>query len=174
MRAGAATALLVAIIAQGAILAGLYVHAAIPLWFGEEIRVATTPVDPRSLFRGNYARLHYAFSQVDGKYLDVDEALRVGDVVYVALARQPDGLYAFAGAGLEPPDDALALRGRVAGRVEHEDGSEAYFINYGIDAFFAPKEKALALERQLRDGGVAVLMVGDDGRARVRDVLGKP
>jgi uncharacterized membrane-anchored protein len=172
MKTGAAKALLLAIIVQGFILAGIYVNASIPLWFGKEIRVATTPVDPRSLFRGNYARLQYGFTRVDAEHFDVDEALRIGDVVYVALAKQPDGLYAFSGAALEQPDDGVALRGRVVGQVENEEGVRTYSVNYGIDAFFAPKDKALALERQLRDGGVAVLMVGDDGRARVRDVLG--
>lgn len=172
MKNKTALALLAAIFLQGAILAGMYVNAAMPLWLGEEVRVATTPVDPRSLFRGNYARLQYGFTQVDAEHFDVDETLRVGDVVYVSLEKRPDGLYAFSGAGLAWPEGGIVLRGRVAGHVEDENGVQTYFVNYGIDAFFAPKEKALALERQLRGGGVAVLMVGDDGRARVRDVLG--
>ena len=54
----------VAIFAQVLLLGGMVARAAYPLWAGQEVRVKTTPVDPRSLFRGNYARLGYSFSQV--------------------------------------------------------------------------------------------------------------
>ncbi len=53
--------LVTAIIFQGLILIGMYVSAAMPQWTGTEIRVSTIPVDPRSMFRGHYARLNYAF-----------------------------------------------------------------------------------------------------------------
>ncbi len=42
---------------------------------------------------------------------------------------------------------------------------------YGIEAFFAPKEKALKLEEDLRDGGVTVLMVSAGGKARIKAVV---
>ena len=45
---------------------------------------------------------------------------------------------------------------------------------YGVEAFFASKETALALEEDLRDGGVAVLMIADDGRARIKNVIAMP
>ena len=38
-------------------------------------------------------------------------------------------------------------------------------VTYGIEALFAPKEKALQLERELRDSAVAVLKVAPNGRA---------
>ncbi|MBT3870270.1 MAG: GDYXXLXY domain-containing protein [Gammaproteobacteria bacterium] len=51
-----------------AVLVGMYVTAALPLWTGAEIRLATAPVDPRSLFRGNYALLSYDISEIDSTY----------------------------------------------------------------------------------------------------------
>ena len=171
------TGLILAIVFQLLVLTSMYVKAAIPLWTGQEIKVKTIPVDPRSLFRGNYARLRYDFDRVDGKYLGVDENLRSGDVVYVSLNEQSDGLYVFSGAGLQEPVEKVFLRGRVIRhhmeKIDKENYKRSYDVNYGIDAFFAPKEKALALEKELRDGGVAVLMVGDDGRARIKDVIGQ-
>ncbi len=44
-------------------------------------------------------------------------------------------------------------------------------IKYGIEAFFAPRERALQLEKDLRGGGVAVLMVSSGGKARLMDVI---
>ena len=41
------------------VLAGEYTNAVYPLWTGQEIKLKTVPVDPRSLFRVNYARLRY-------------------------------------------------------------------------------------------------------------------
>ena len=55
-------ALLAALTLQVAILAGVFVNGFYPLWLGKEIRLETRPVDPRDLFRGNYARLGYDFS----------------------------------------------------------------------------------------------------------------
>ena len=50
-----------AIAFQLVVLAGMVVNAALPRWTGTEIRVRTVPVDPRSMFRGNYAQLGYDF-----------------------------------------------------------------------------------------------------------------
>ena len=46
-------------------------------------------------------------------------------------------------------------------------------MKYGIEALFAPKEKALALERQLRDSGVAVVRVAPNGKAALVTVEAK-
>ena len=45
-------------------------------------------------------------------------------------------------------------------------------VKYGIEAYFAPKERALELEDKLRDGGVAELMVTSSGQVALRDVTG--
>jgi hypothetical protein len=44
-------------------------------------------------------------------------------------------------------------------------------VDFGIHAFFAPKEKALQLEKDLRDGGVAVLMFVSNGSVTLKDVV---
>ena len=46
-----------------------------------------------------------------------------------------------------------------------------YFVTYGIEAFFAQKERALKLEKDLQNGnGIAVLMVTDGGKAALKEV----
>ncbi len=171
------TGLFAAVLFQFVVLTGMYVKAAIPLWTGQEIKVKTVPVDPRSLFRGNYARLRYEFSEIDARELKSEAELDVGDIVYVSLKLNRLKLYEFSGASLETPQNSIFLRGRISNTRftrprSDSDGSdiEHYAINYGLDAFFAPKEKALALERDLREGGIAVLMVASDGRARIKSI----
>ena len=61
-RSKVAVGLGAAIAFQLVVLAGMVVYAAMPLWTGTEIRVKTVPVDPRSMFRGNYAQLRYEFA----------------------------------------------------------------------------------------------------------------
>lgn len=160
-----------AIAFQFLVLTGMYVSAQIPLWTGEEIRLKTIPVDPRSLFRGNYARLEYEISQIPADQFPQDTKLRQGEVVYISLKPGRGGLYKLAGAGLEKPSGGIFLRGRVTG-TWFGGSHENYRINYGIEAFFAPKEKALGLESDLRNGGVAEVMVSGGGRARLKGVTG--
>ena len=165
-------ALALAALAQVFILAGILVRAAMPLWTGQEIRIDTIPVDPRSLFRGNYALLRYEFSSIEGEYVPDDTYLREGEVIYVSLQPGEDGKHVFAAATLEKPETGVYLRGRVQGAGFGRWRSNIP-VDYGIEAFFAPREEALALESELRDGGVAVLMVSQSGRARLKDVIGE-
>ena len=147
-------ALLGALLLQLMVMAGVFINGFYPLWVGDEIRLKTQPVDPRDLFRGNYARLNYAFSTVDSP------DLRPGEVVYLPLIRDGE-LWITGSPGHEKPAEGPFLRGRVSGSFW--GGSNR--IKFGIEALFAPKEKALALERQLRDEAVAVVRVAPNGRA---------
>ena len=157
-----------AIALQVIVLAGMVASAAMPLWTGAEVRVATLPVDPRSMFRGNYARLNYDFSTLPEDAPDGVGELRAGEIVYVSLESGKDGLYRYARASLERPEGGVFLRGRI------QRGGAPYRVRYGIEAFFAPKKEALRLERELRDGGVAVLRVSASGRAAIEGIVPSP
>lgn len=164
-----AIGLVAAIAFQLLVLVGMVVNAALPLWTGTEIRVRTVPVDPRSLFRGNYVRLGYEFGDLPEDALREEGGARHGEVVHVRLERGEGGEYGYAGVSLDPPADGVFLRGRIVGFLpEHQR------VRYGIEAFFAPKEKALKLEKDLRHGGIAVLMVAGNGRAALKDVIPAP
>ncbi len=163
-----AAGLVAAIAFQLVVLVGMVVNAALPLWTGTEIHVKTVPVDPRSMFRGNYARLGYEFGSLPEGALRGVKGLHPGEVVYVSLEPGDDDEYVLAGASLERPAEGVFLRGRLA------TGTAPYRVRFGIEAFFAPKEKALELERELRNGGIAVLMVAASGRAALKDVVPDP
>ena len=164
------TAALCATIAlQFFVLLGMVVNAATPLWTGREIRVRTIPVDPRSVFRGNYARLNYAFSTLpEGALGEPTRHLRVGEVVYVSLQQDEEQVYEFAGASLDRPADGVFLRGRMT------HTTPPYRVTYGLEAFFAPKDTAVKLEDALRSGGLAVVMVSETGKAALKAVIPHP
>ncbi len=158
--------LLVAVtVAQVAILGSMVALAAKPLYTGKEVTVATLPVDPRSLFRGNYARLNYTFSTLPKEALSDHQYLRNGEPVYVSLVPGDDGLYEYAGLSLEKPESGVFIRGRL------QNGRNRQRVKYGIEAWFAPKLEALRLERELRDGARAVLMIDRSGKAALKDII---
>jgi uncharacterized membrane-anchored protein len=158
--------LLVSLAFQFIVLSGMYVSAAMPLWTGTEIKVKTIPVDPRSMFRGNYARLRYDFSTLEDLNTPDKATLRNGEVIYITLKPGSNGLHEFSEVSLEKPKSGIFLRGRLQNRYRFD-------VRYGIEAFFAPKHKAMEIERHLRKSGVAVLMVSSQGKARIKDIISK-
>ncbi len=160
-------ALLVIIFAQIIILAGEYGNAVYPLWTGQEIKLKTIPIDPRSLFRGNYAQLVYDISSV--KSPKFSKKVRNGEVLYVQLEADQSGVYYAKQLYLEPPESGIYIRGRL--QQGYHASNNAYHILYGIEAYFAPKDKALALEHNLRDGGIAQVMLSANGKAALKNVV---
>ena len=170
--------LVVAVLLQLAVLSGEYLMSVYPLWFGTSVQLALEPVDPRSLFRGNYARLNYSISSLEGEEIVGDERWWKGQVVYVSLAAE-DGLHKAVAVSPDPPAEGLFIRGRVA--AQH--GETSLRVDYnGINAYFASEEKALALEREARRFGpggsaqaFAEVRLTDSGRpALVRVDVGPP
>ncbi len=163
--------LLAAVVFQIGVLAVEYLNSVYPLWTGQEIRLKTFPVDPRSLFRGNYASLNYEISRITLTEMEKTPYPRFGEVVYVKLKQGEDGLYVFDSASLSQPEEGLFIRGRI--ETPRWVRSNVYQVRYGIEAYFAPKKKALELEKQLRDGGIAVVMLAANGKAALKDVIGE-
>lgn len=155
-------ALIAAIALQITVLLMEYAGAVHPLMTGTEIKLKVIPVDPRSLFRGNYARLNYEISNINLNLLAREP--RMNEVVYVTLKVNDEGLYVADGVSFEKPETGLFMRGRAS----HWGGQR---VRYGIEAFFAPKEKALKLEKDLRTGGVAVVMVAKNGKSILKDIV---
>ena len=162
-------ALGVVIGAQLLVLAGELIGAAYPLWTGQEIRLQVEPVDPRSLFRGNYARLDYEIGTVKQCEKELEQEPRKGEIVYVRLEADAKGIMRAQGFSLDRPDDGSFIRGRVEW-VQH--GCPEVNVRYGIEAYFLPREKALAMEERLgREKAVAKVMLASSGKAALVEVL---
>jgi uncharacterized membrane-anchored protein len=157
--------LIAGVVLQLLVLMLEYLGAVYPLWTGQEASLKVIPVDPRSIFRGNYARLSYEISRIPDTALSIDTAVRFDQYVYVMLKPDAEGLLSFAGASVERPESGMYIRGRYLGDNQ---------IKYGIEAYFAPREKAIALEGLLRRGGVAKVMIAANGKAALLEVMPLP
>lgn len=127
------------IAAQPILLALMTLYAHAPIYFGKEILVRTELYDPRDMFRGNYVDLSYEFSNVNGGR---DEKRGAGgDKIYAVLKPNNDGVYALEYVSADRPEDGVFL----SGRIDMWDRA-----NFGIEAYFLPKDKAIQLENQMR------------------------
>ncbi len=158
--------LIVFCLAQVGTIGWSYVKRVYPLWTGTSVYLKVLPRDPRSLFRGNYARLNYEISNVQLDPKLKDKRIKYGDVIYVPL-KEKDGIWTSDRALSRPPSEGVFIKGRV---VSHNSNTSSR-VQYDIEAFFAPKEKALALERDVRKGDLfAKVMIAPDGQAVLVDV----
>ncbi len=159
------------ILLQTGILAMIYINAQIPLWTGSPILLKTRPVDPRSLFRGNYALLNYDISRIPAQEINTLRTPRRNERVYVSLTPGPNQVYTYQGVSFEKPESGTYIRGRIQNNGRRTMGS--YRIRYGIEAYFAPKEKALALEHKLRTSAVANIYITDSGKPALEGIYEK-
>jgi uncharacterized membrane-anchored protein len=162
--------LMAAIALQLGVLALEYLGGVWPLWTGEEVRLEIAPVDPRSLFRGNYAQLAYTVASVDSKLFEgPDRKLRKGEVVYVFVEEGEGEVWHATRVQLEQPLSGLFLRGRLSQSWSHNE--QPLRVRYGIEAWFAPKAKALEIEQAVRrrpgeaERAYAIVAVAGSGRA---------
>lgn len=164
-------ALIVVVVAQLGVLFGVLGGAMYPLMTGTEVKLKVVPVDPRSLFRGNYARLTYDISTISVPTAKEDREVRYNEVVYVKLKKiAGSDIYEYDTASFDKPAEGIFLRGRVTWR-DWDAGKTHFSARYGIEAYFAAKDRAIELERNLASGGIAVVMVASNGKATLKDVI---
>lgn len=158
-------------LAQAGVLAYMVAERESLLASGREITLDVRPVDPRSLFRGDYVILGYDISRLPRSLFDAEP--HVGEPVYVRLVRDGTGWKA---AGVNRKLTAAKGDGEVvlAGHVRHVPGTapipEAQVsITYGIESFFVPEGTGKAIEQEIRPGKVlAHLSVAKDGRVAIK------
>ncbi|TCK04081.1 GDYXXLXY domain-containing protein [Marinobacterium mangrovicola] len=156
--------LLLTLVLQLGVLGTEYLSSTWPLKYGEPVLLKTEPIDPRSLFRGNYVRLNYGISRVDAA-LAVDP-FRKHQTVFVTLKQE--GKYHVAERLLhEPPEQGPVIRGRIRWASD-----QFYRIDYGIEAFFMPKGKAIAAQNAVREKEAwAQIYLLDSGKAAIADLI---
>ena len=174
-RRAAAIAIALTIVLQ----LGIASSTAVRAWYieksGAEIVLVARAYDPRSMFRGNYARVNYDISSIDATKLPENFDAGKGAPLYVLLKPGKDGRYHFDSAYAKFPEEAgtgVVLRGRArrgcrSAALQASSAKQRNCnVRYGIEAYFAPKDKALMLEQALREHGAdAVVRVGASGQA---------
>lgn len=120
---------------------------------GRTALLRTIPVDPRDPFRGDYVVLNYEVSNAPAGLA------KAGDTVFAVLEEKDGFASAKRFTTERPTGGELYLQGRV------EERWGGLRVKYGIEAFFVPEGKGLAIERnrnhdvrvRISDRGFAVL-----------------
>ena len=146
---------------------------------GREVVLEVIPVDPRSLFRGDYVILGYdisRFSLPAGA-----QAPRLKTPYYLTLKKKPDGdNWQVVGGANEPPASPPADEVVIKGRVDYvsepsTDKAEDPTIvglHYGIESFFVPEGTGRELEKMVGDKKISALIAIDDGgNAAIKGLL---
>ncbi len=116
------------------------------LYTGKKILLEVVPADPRSIFRGEYARLNYRISTIN---IPGMREFKRNQIVYVKL-RKIGKYWKVADVSKEKTildkDEVFIIgRKRWGNRVD-----------YGIESYFVPEGKAIEIERIRRSSKVSV------------------
>ncbi len=143
---------------------------------GTPVVLKTEPIDPRSLFRGDYVRLNYAISSLNYAVVEGDNDFKRHDRVYVML-RKGEEYWDAVSIHHERPvhgPDSVIIRGEAQYSGIWSGGEERGGINvrYGIENYFVPEGEGMALERPAEGDVVSILIAVDDsGTAGIKGVL---
>jgi uncharacterized membrane-anchored protein len=175
---------LAAILILGGLILLLVESRARILRSGTEVRLATAPVDPRDLFRGDYVILSYKISTLDPAALDGEKALKRNQTVYVRLAPGADGFAEAKGIYFTKPALATGeslIEGRVTstnscltgadGEPDCKLGTRAIRVAYGLESYFVPQGTGKAIERTERKRIEIVAAVAASGQAAIKRLL---
>jgi len=161
------------------VLVGMIAKKQWTLNSGVPVVLETQPIDPRSLFRGDYVRLNYTISTLGLDQYPALAELKRGDEIYVVLVKgepywQPQSVHA------EYPEGAdVVLKGRVDRVVQRfnretrkvEDAKDVQ-VKYGIESYFVPEGEGRAIERPAEGEKVSIEVAVDAfGNAGIRAVL---
>jgi uncharacterized membrane-anchored protein len=149
---------------------------------GTQVLLETQPIDPRSLFRGDYVRLNYSISRLNIDQLPGDNSFVEHDPVYLVL--QPEEKY-WAPVSIhktcpEIQENQVVIKGTVEWVMEQiwddelKKSVEANTIDvrYGIENYFVPEGEGMALERPQEGEKVDIRVAIDSrGKAGIKAVL---
>ena len=126
------------------------------LTHGQEVILRVRPFDPRDLLRGHYAMLQFDISRISPeRFVDTPEdagqgGMLAGKNIYVVLRKEANSpFWTLARASWKRPTGLAPGEVMLKGRVDHVYG-DVVRVEYGIERYYAPKERAQALERLVR------------------------
>lgn len=166
------------IVLQTLLLAAMVGMRQYTLTSGTRVLLETRPIDPRSLFRGDYIRLNYSIASLPLEQLEGEDDFKRHDTVFVLL-RQGETYWEPHAVYHQPPALAsgeVMLRGEVLffqtrGWNPQTNQSEArpvIGVRYGIENYFLPEGEGRRLERPAPDETISVEVAVDSaGRAAI-------
>lgn len=152
---------------QSAVLGAMVIDRALLIHQGREIVLDVHPVDPRSLFRGDYVILNYdSISRLDPSTLAAP--LKETRTLFVALRRGAEGWQPVA-TTVHYPDkvegDDVVLKGQMPRGSTRQ-------VRYGIESYFVPEGEGKRLEKLIgKDQLKVIVAVGNTGRAAIKGLV---
>jgi uncharacterized membrane-anchored protein len=167
---------------------------------GREIVLPIVPVDPRSLFRGDYVILSYEAQRVPLSLITDEVDAAKPSVFYVTLARKGDA-WVPAGVTLKPAaagPEQISVKARMrwggwprrgvatapvaaapaadstvaATPARPAPREPAFDVRYGIESYFVPEGKGRPLEDTAREKKLAaVIAVDARGNAAIKALM---
>lgn len=140
---------------------------------GRAIVLDVVPVDPRSLFRGDYVILRYPISRIDLGSVEGDKVFSKHDKIYVGLKQNEDATWQAFSVHADKPSvvGAVAyLKGRVTSAICPAGDADCtqVRVKYGLESYFVPEGKGKQLEQMISDRRLQVAArVSDDGDAAI-------
>jgi uncharacterized membrane-anchored protein len=136
---------------------------------GTPVALKAAPVDPRSLFRGDYVVLGFEIGRLARSLPGVDDDHRSGQTVYVLL--QPGERYWRAVSVHDDWPSAPAGAVVIKGRIQSAD-SDTLNVRYGIENYFVPEGEGRDLEQQRREEEISFVVAVDRfGKAGIKAVI---
>ncbi|MBI4746057.1 MAG: GDYXXLXY domain-containing protein [Deltaproteobacteria bacterium] len=149
---------------------------------GTHVILETAPIDPRSLFSGDYVRLNYKISNIRVGEVSGDREFKRHDCVYVLLKEGDPYWQPVSVHHNKPtvPPGHVAIKGDVNyvndffWNQETQKSEKVKHINirYGIESYFVPEGEGRALERPKEGEKITILVAVDRyGNAGIKSLL---
>ena len=143
------------VVLQFGILGVQAVRSEILLTTGAVVKLAITPLDPRSLLQGDYIALNYSISNPPEPVASQLRESRDHSKVRVVINPDDSGVYIFNrlwSSGEKLAEGELVINGKYSGWGP---------IRYGIESYFVPEGTGLAVQSKARFASVRVSADGD-------------
>jgi uncharacterized membrane-anchored protein len=176
-----------ALVLCGLILAMVIERASI-LRNGATVKLATTPVDPRDLFRGDYVILTYEISSINQTRLGLVSDITPGEIIHVGVKAGANGRADVVGlARKDQPREAglVWLQATAFGSTRCNttragdncsERDSILRVTYGLESFFVPEGQGKAIETTPSSRVEVIAAVSTSGKAAIKSLLidGKP
>ena len=146
--------LVFAFVVQFALIVLVFLNAYLPLLLGDELRVRARGYDPRDILSGNFVRLDYDISVKEDelpqdrqikrmKEDELPQGRQIKEFFVLLVDENNDEVFEFGKILLDEPQNELYIKAKRSHRWSDS-------LEIGAEKYFAPKEKALEIERKLR------------------------
>lgn len=157
-------AIIIVLATQTAALAWMVADRMLLIKNGREVMLKIRPVDPRSLFRGDYVILNPDIANIRTK--QVPKSVKRNDEIFLVLQKAPNGVWSYLTLSKEQPTNVHSDRAFIRGRVLsafHSKKTEItnLRLKFGIESYFVPEGTGKALEKKVNAGQIRAIVALD-------------